>query len=56
MKRRENRQTFQLKNVRKEIWIGLILMVQFVILFLYIAKSPMVDFEKLRHYKKKFEY
>ena len=47
---------FHLKNIRREVWVGLVILLQFVILVIYIRMSPEVNLYQLKHYTKKLEY
>ena len=56
MSEKKENYRFHLKNIRREVWVGLVILLQFVILVIYIRMSPEVNLYRLKHYTKKLEY
>ncbi len=55
MRGKQKKYRFQLRNIRREVWAGLIILLQFFLLELYIILSPKVNLYRLRNYTKKFD-
>ena len=56
MSRKQKNYTFRLRNIRREVWAGLVILLQFFILAVYIVMSPKVNLYRLKNYTKKLDY
>ncbi len=54
MRGKQKKYEFHLRNIRREVWAGLVILLQFFILALYILLSPKVNLYRLPNYTKKF--